>query len=154
MANFKDWYDGIVKEIDQQKNRLDKKAQKKYRVNFLLRAAKRVADFSEDCETCRGFQGEIDTFASRLGDAEQFSKEERKEYSRTRKKLTEHLQKRHKLVPEGYYMGVGVALGMSIGVAIGTAMQIIGAGIGIGLALGAGIGSNLDAQAKKEGKVI
>ncbi|MGB2957519.1 MAG: hypothetical protein WBG01_02815 [Bacteroidota bacterium] len=154
MANLKDWYDDIVKVVDEQKIRLGKKTQKKYKVDSLLRVAKRVAEFAEDCEECRGFQGEINTLASRLGNVEEFSKEERKEYSRTRKKLTEHLQKKHKLVPEGYYVGVGVALGISIGVAIGTAIQVIGAGIGIGLALGAAIGSSLDAQAKKDGKVI
>jgi hypothetical protein len=155
MANLKEWYDGIVKEVDQQKLRLSKKGQKKYKLGSLLRGAKRLAEFSEDCEECRRFQGEVDTLVPRLGNAEQFSKEERKEYSRIHKSLTEHLQKQHKLVPEGYYIGIGVTLGIAIGVAIGTAvLQNTGVGIGVGLALGAGIGSALDAQAKKEGRAI
>jgi hypothetical protein len=154
MANLKEWYDGIVKEVDQQKLRLSKKGQKKYKVNSLLRVAKRVAEFSEECEECRSFQGEIDALVPRLGSAEQFSKEERKEYSRTHKSLMEHLQKRHKLIPEGYYIGLGLVFGPAVGVAIGTALDSIGVGIGVGVGVGIAIGSGLDAKAKKEGKVI
>ena len=154
MANLKEWYDGIVREVDQQKSRLSEKGQKKYGVDSLLRASKRIADFSDECEECRGFQGEISNLVSRLGSAEQFSRDERKEHARKLKTLITHLQKRHKLVPGGYYIGAGAVLGVSIGVAIGTALQNIAVGVGVGIALGAGIGSAMDAKAKKEGKVI
>jgi hypothetical protein len=154
MGDFKGWHEGVVGEIEQQKIRLSPKGQKKYNVKLLTRAAKRVAEFSDECETCRGLQGEINELVSRLGNADQFSREERKEFRKKQKSLTEHLQKQHKLVPEGYYIAIGAGLGISIGVAIGTALGNIGAGIGVGIALGVGIGAGLDAQAKKEGKVI
>jgi hypothetical protein len=154
MGNFSEWYDGVAGEIEQQKLRLSPKGQKKYNVNSLIRAAKRVAEFSEECDTCRQLQGEVNDLVSRLGNADQFSREERKEFRQKQKKLTDHLHKHHKLVPEGYYIAIGAGLGISIGGAIGTSLGNIGAGIGIGIALGAGIGASLDAQAKKEEKVI
>ena len=65
-----------------------------------------------------------------------------------------HLRKQHKLVTQGYYMGIGVAIGSGIGVALGAVMDTVGSGIPIGIGIGVAIGAALDAKAKKEGKVI
>ena len=69
-------------------------------------------------------------------------------------KITNHLQKQHKLVTDGYYMGIGVAIGSGIGVALGAVMDNVGGGIPIGVGVGLAIGAALDAKARKEGRIL
>jgi len=65
-------------------------------------------------------------------------------------KITRHLQKEHKLVTKGYYLGIGMAMG----IAIGAAADSTGMGLPIGIAVGLAIGRTLDDKANKEGRVI
>jgi hypothetical protein len=80
------------------------------------------------------------------------SREKRKSYFKRTNIIIKHLQKQHKLVREGYYMGIWTAIGTAIGVAIGAGY--VGVGIPIGVVIGLAIGSYLDRKAKKEGRVI
>jgi len=82
------------------------------------------------------------------------NKERRRSYLKQISVIVKHLQKQHKLVTEGYYMGIGLAIGAAIGVALGAALGNPGIGPGIGVALGVAIGGYLDRKAKKEGRVI
>ena len=154
MENHNDWYIDIVKEIGRHKDKFSKRDYKKYRLNLLLRMAKRVASFSADCVECQNFQGEITKLAEDLGNLVQASKEERKCYLNTIRNISNHLQKHHKLIAEGYYIGVGGGIGLILGAAIGLALDNIVLGPGLGLVLGAAIGSAMDAKAKKEDKII
>ena len=154
MADFTDWYEKVAGEIEQQKLRLSTRGQKKYNADALTRTAKRIAELSGECDTCRTLQGEVNDLVSRLGNSDRFSREERKVFQQKYGTLTYHLHKHHKLVPGGYYIGIGVALGISIGLVVDTLLDDIGAGLAIGIALGTGIGASLDAKAKKEKKVI
>ncbi|WP_234028562.1 hypothetical protein [Lentibacillus sp. Marseille-P4043] len=68
-----------------------------------------------------------------------------------------NLQKKHKLVEEGYYLGIFMSLGLSLGVVFGlTVLDIglLGLPIGVGMCIGLAIGSGMDADAKKRGKTI
>jgi hypothetical protein len=82
------------------------------------------------------------------------NKEERKSYFKSINRITGHLQKKHKLITEGYFLGIGMALGTAIGVAIGSSFDNVGSGIPIGLSVGVLIGAVLEARAAKEGRVI
>ncbi|GAG07337.1 unnamed protein product, partial [marine sediment metagenome] len=77
----------------------------------------------------------------------QWSKERRKSYFKTIDTIIKHLRKQHKLITEGYYIGIGLAIGIGIGAALGNP----GIGPAIGTALGLAIGSYLDKKAKQEG---
>ena len=90
------WYNDIVKEIDKHKGRFTRRDYKKYKLDLLLRVAKRVASFSVDCPECQNFQIEIKKHAENLDDLVQSSKEERKSYSRTIDNAIKHLQEHHK----------------------------------------------------------
>ena len=68
--------------------------------------------------------------------------------------ITQHLQKEHKLVTEGHYMGIGMMMGTGIGTAIGAGTDNTVIGTTFGMAIGTAIGSYLDKKAKKEGRVI
>jgi hypothetical protein len=160
IKNHNDWYIDIVKEIDGHKDKFSKRDYKKYKLDLLLRVAKRVASFSADCVECQNFQGKITKLAEDLGNLVQASKEERKSYFKIINSILKHLHKHHKLITEGenfaIWIGIGIVLGSGIGSAFGAGLDNIGmgAGIGTGIAIGVAIGIYLDAKARKKGKVI
>ena len=154
MEAHSDWYNHIVKEISLYKDRLSEKEYKKYKLDLLLRLAKRVAVFSSDCRECQAFQGEVTKLTEDLGYLVQMSKEKRKSYFKAINNVIKHLRKYHKLISEEENRGHWIAIGAAIGVAIGASLDNVGVGIAIGIGIGIAIGSYLDAKAKKEGKVI
>ena len=148
------WYNHIIEEINYHKDTLTKKESKKYKLDLLLRLAKRVDDFSSLCGECQMFQQEITRLTEDLRNLSLLSKENRKSHFKTMGNITKHLQKQHKLVTAGYYLGICMSIGTGIGVAIGAALGNPGIGPAIGIALGIAVGSYLDRKAKKEGRVI
>ncbi len=119
------WYNDIVKEIDKHKGRFTRRDYKKYKLDLLLRVAKRVASFSVDCSECQNFQIEIKKHAENLDNLVQSSKEERKSYSRTIDNAIKHLQERHKLIVEDQNLGIWFIIGLSIGVALGSSLDML-----------------------------
>ena len=155
METHSDWYNRTVREISPYEYTLSKRDYKKYKVDLLLRVVKRVDDFYSTCGECQLFQPEITSLAQGLGNLVQIaSKEERKSYFKTINNIIKHLQKQHKLVTKGQYMGIGLAIGAGIGVALGAALEQIGGGIPIGVGIGLAIGAFLDSKAKKEGRIL
>ena len=152
------WHGDITKVINSYQDTLSKPDQKKYKLDFLLRLTGRVAEFSAYCGECQLLQQEISTLTQNLSNLvylpKPAAKAARKSYFGTIKQITQHLQKKHKLVTEGYYKGICMAIGPVIGVAIGAALGNPAAATGIGVAIGLAIGSYLDKKAQKEGRVI
>ena len=143
-------------------DKFGEKAYKKYKLDFLLRMAKRVDSFSGGCDECQQFRGEITKLVRNLGDPATSTKEERKNHSRVINTMTKHLQKLHKLVIAGQNVGkltgMVMVFGSSFGVVFGAVLGNVSGGITfgmiIGLIIGAAIGASLDARAKKEGRII
>ncbi|MFC1892719.1 hypothetical protein ACFLYR_01600 [Chloroflexota bacterium] len=155
MNSQSNWYDGIAKQINQLKDTLSEKDYKKYKLRLLLCVAERIAEFSPECGQCQIFQQDISTLTQDVSNLVQVAaKDRRKAHSKTINGIIGHLRKQHKLVTEGYYMGIGMIFGSAIGVALGAAMDIFSGGIPIGIGAGMAIGAALDAKAKKEGRVI
>lgn len=154
METYNSWLNNTLESIAAYKQPFSKKDTKKYKLNFLSRITKRIDDLSKECGECQKFKGEISRLIQDLSGFVQPTKEEKKNYDGKIKEITSHLQKKHKLVAEGTYVGMGTALGPAIGVALGSGMGNVGAGIAIGLGIGVAIGSALEAKAKKDGKII
>ena len=156
MEAHSDWYDRTVKEINLHKEYFSKKNSKKYKLDLLLRLAKRIDDFSAICGECQAFKEEISRLVGELGNLVQLpdSKEQRKSYNKAINGIVGHLKKEHKLVSEGYYLGIGMAIGAGVGVALGVVLGNPGVGPALGGGIGLAIGSYLDKKAKKEGRVI
>jgi hypothetical protein len=153
------WHNRIDSEIDQYRVSLGPKGAKSYRLDTLLRVAKRVDDFSQTCGECQTYQKEIEGLVQELGLITQVpDKESRKKYTAAIDRIIEHLKKTHKLVDKGHYMGVGIGIGMAIGAGMGAALGAIvnnpGIGSGIGIAFGVAVGAYLDRKADREGRVI
>ena len=149
------WYDSIAKQIDQLKVTLSEKYYKKYKLRMLLCIADRVAEFSPECGQCQIFQQDISTLTQDVHNIIQLAdKQKKKTHLKTIDNIVKHLRKQHKLITEGYYVGICMAIGAGLGVALGAAMPNIGTGIPIGIGIGLAIGTALDAKAKKEGRII
>jgi len=155
MSNKSDWLADIKKRITVYEDTLNEKEYKKYRLRRLVCLAERVAQFSPECGQCQMFQQDIATLVQDVGSLIHLTdKPRQKVYFRSMDKITNHLQKQHKLVNEGYYMGIGIAIGSGIGVALGAALEQFGGGIPIGVGIGLAVGAALDAKAKKEGRIL
>ena len=153
------WYNHIASEISQYQISLGSKGIKSYKLDVLLRVARRIDDFSQTCDECRTYQKEIDELVQELGILVQMpDKQQQKKYSRKIYDITEHLKKAHNLVAKGHYLGIGIGAGMAIGAGIGAALGAVldspGIGTGVGVALGAAVGAYLDRKAREEGRVI
>ena len=149
------WYEDTAGVIKSYQDTLPKKEQKKYKLDLLLRVARRVADFSDECGQCQLFQPDITTLAQDLGNLVQMpDKARRKHHLKKIDHIVKHLQSQHKLVTQGHHVGLWIAIGSGIGVALGAGMDNVGGGIPIGMAIGVAIGLALDAKAKKEDRVI
>jgi len=150
-----DWYDDIARRIGEIKITLSEKDYRKYKLDMFLCVAQRAAEFSPVCTECHTFQQDITSLARDMSNLVQTAdKERRKVYFKSLNKVIGHLQRQHKLVTEGYYFGLCMALGSGLGVAIGAGIDNIGAGMAIGVGFGIFIGALLDAKAKKEGRIL
>lgn len=154
------WYENIEKVMGSYQASLTPKEVKNYKLDLLLRLARRVADFSEECGQCQVFQPDITQMGQELGTLSKRSKDVRRAYARKIKLIVRHLQSRHKLVTEGRYRNRGMIIGSGVGAALGGILSAAGAGAGFGAGAGLGaglgmtIGAGLDAKAKKDGRVI
>lgn len=155
MKERSDWYTGIAGQISQLKDTLSEKVYKKYKLDLLVCVAERVDEFSPECGQCQIFRDEISTLtreASYLVQAD--DKDRRKAHIKMINGIAGHLQKQHKLVPDGYYIGIGMAIGAGIGAAMGAALKGIGGGLPIGIGIGLALGAALDAKARKENRIL
>ena len=149
------WHDGVTKQIDLFKETLDKRNYRKYKIDMLQCLANRIEQFSSECGQCQMFKQDISTLVQDVSNLSQMpNKESRKHYFKSMNGVIGHLQRQHKLVAEGYYIGIGMAIGTGLGVAIGTATDNVGSGIPIGVACGMAIGAALDVKAKKEDRIL
>ena len=153
------WYNRIASDISGYQLTLGPKNARKYRLDQLLRIARRIDDFSGICAECKGYQQEISTLVQGMSMMVQMpDKEATKKYFQVVEKLTGHLKNVHRLVDKGHYTGMGIGIGMAIGAGFGTALGAAldnpGIGTGIGAGLGLAIGAFFDKKARDEGKVI
>ncbi len=153
------WYNRIATEIGQYGNTLSKKDAKKYKLDLLQRAAKRVDEFTPTCGECQALQQEITRLVQEMSLMVQMpGKESIKRHTRAVNSLVEHLKKVHKLVEKGHYQGMGIGIGMAVGAGLGGALGAVadnpGVGTTLGLAIGFIVGRYLEKKAEKEGRVI
>ncbi|MFC1953099.1 hypothetical protein ACFLWR_03105 [Chloroflexota bacterium] len=155
MSSQRKWYGGISEQLNQLKDTMDEKDYKKYKLKLLLCVAQRVTEFSPECGQCQIAQQAISTLTQDIGNLIQTDdKGRRKSHIKAINAIVGHLQKQHKMVTEGYYMGIGLTIGSGIGVSLGAVMDNIGSGLPLGIGIGMAIGAALDAKAKKEDRII
>jgi len=153
------WHRDIIRQVDGLKGALDPREAKRYRLNLAPDVAGRVDELAATCPECQLLRRELSDLLNQLQQAVQTSggapdKALRKDYQKRFAAVMKHLEKTHKLVPPGHYLGIGLGIGPSIGIAVGVALDNTGIGIAVGTGVGLMLGSALDARARKEGRVI
>lgn len=135
---------------------VDEKTAAKLELDKWIRLVERVNSFSEECEECQMHFDMLEAQISEInGRKGEITKNDIKAQYKTAGEVSSHLQKRHKLVASGYYMGVYMSLGMSFGLLIGLLFfDNIAIGLPIGMVIGMAIGVGKDNEAKKKGDVI
>jgi len=154
MGNNSEWYTKIINDIENYITKLNKKEQERYKLKLLLRIVKRVESYSDQCMECQKHQYDLVQLVEELGRIPDLSKEEYKKYAVTLDKIMNHLMKEHKLISEGQYIAIGMALGMCFGMPLAMSIGNIALGPAMGLPFGVAIGVALESDAKKKGKVI
>lgn len=155
MKNKNDWLNDITKQINLLHDTLSVKDYKKYKLRLVLCLVERITQFYDECGQCQTFHKELSDLLQEVSNLAHLpDKQRQKSYLKSVDKVSNHLQKQHKLVKEGYYTGLGISIGSGLGVALGAAMPRVGAGIPVGIGIGLAIGAALDAKAKKEGRIL
>ena len=106
---------------------------------------------SDSCDECKKYLDLIEKVLDNLTFEENSSL---KNYKQNVSLVKAHLQSKHKIVAEGYYLSIYGPMGMCIGVTYGIIFDNIGIGMLIGMCIGVAIGIALDSDAKKKGNVI
>ncbi len=147
------WYGNIKRTLEGIKTAIDASEIKEYHLDRLDRLARHIGGFGT-CSECCGFKPEVEKLVDELRNAGRMNKEQRRSYLGRMERMVSHLQKKHRLISEGQNLAIWLSIGTALGLALGAAFSSTAIGIPVGLALGVAIGSALDAQAKKEGRVI
>ena len=146
----------LLRDLEELKAGLDVKTVKSLNLELHERIIKRADSFSHECEECNKTLKELEEHINKLKVKQgSFDKNDFKENNAKMNNIISHLQKGHKLITEGTYLGTYMCLGISIGMVFGlTLFKNIALGMPIGMCLGIALGSSMDADAKKKGKTI
>lgn len=146
----------LLKTIEEIRLSVDEKTTAKLELDKCIRIVKRLGSFSSDCEECQKHLNEFDNQLTEILERkDEPTKDDFKEHYTMKEKITSHIQKQHKLIPDGYYMGIYMSLGISIGLLFGLLVfENIAIGLPFGMVIGMVIGMGLDKDAKKKGKTI
>lgn len=148
--------DEIKAILNRLRTTINKNLLKEINFNKCERVIEKLDFFSASCGECQQFQLDLKSHFNRLEvNMERIGDTEMKQHKRLINNTVTHLQKKHKLVSEGYYLSIFMSIGLSLGLAFGlTIFDNFGLGLPIGLSMGIAIGAGMDADAKKKGKTI
>ena len=131
---------------------LSEKQQKRLQLNKLPRVYDFVNEFSMACPTCEKFLQESDELLQLLPHITS-DKTAARELRKLLRAILTHLQQKHKIVPEGYYSSLYLAMGVGVGTALMAAADSP-AFIAVGIAIGVAIGQGQEKKAKDEGRIL
>jgi hypothetical protein len=147
------WYNDINQSIESIRASLELSEIKDFHIDKLVKLARHIDGFNE-CADCLNLKLEIEKLVTQLRSAGRMNKEQRRSYQGRMECMVSHLQKKHKLISEGQNLAIWLSIGTALGLVLGGIFGDTAIGIPVGVALGVGIGAALDAQAKKDGRVI
>ncbi|WP_245864224.1 hypothetical protein [Fredinandcohnia onubensis] len=147
--------DDIKTNIEKLRSTISKELSKKLDLNKCERVVDKLGSFSEGCVECQqhllDLKNHFNKMVAKINEIDKDSNH----HKQMIKGIVSHLQKEHKLVPEGFYLSLYMSIGMSIGVVFGlTIIDNFALGISFGMSMGIALGAGLDADAKKKGNSI
>lgn len=147
-------FEQILEKVDRLNDEMDLKQTKGLELDLLKRITIRLQSF--ECTECASYLSEMDGYVNYLDENKNsLEKQKLKDYRKIIEEIKAHLQKEHRLVPEGYYQSIYMSIGMSIGLMFGlTVFDNLAMGLPIGMVMGLAIGVGIDADYKKKGKTL
>ena len=155
------WYRKLTQAVEEHRSDFTEKQIQKFSVDFMMRIARRVKDYSDSCETCRGFQHTLTRLEEEFQELPD-SKAQRHYQTQQLRVIAEHFVRAHRLAPPRYflmqYLRYGLIGGLLTGIVLGFLVfgdgTYIPIGVAVGLALGGLYGSTEDAKVKNEHRLI
>ena len=155
------WYRKLTQTVEEHRSDFTEKQIRKFSVDFMMRIARRVKDYSDSCETCRGFQHTLTRLEEEFQELPD-SKAQRQYQAKQLRAIAEHFVRAHRLAPPRYflmqYLRYGLIGGLLTGIVLGFLVfgdgTYIPIGVAVGLALGGLYGSTEDAKVKNEHRLI
>lgn len=167
MKAHKDWYEGIRQRIGAFKDQWSPAGWRRYKLSLFIRVARRVSDFSIECQECRDLKDQISNLSENSTHSLKVYRKKYRIYLTTFKTAIKHLRRKHGLVEDRQYIKRFVPFGIAFGLSfIIAGYVLVDFGITmltISLTLPAlftrilssyAFGYLLDRRAKKQGRVI
>jgi hypothetical protein len=152
MKNQKEKLMKIIKKTGES---LNSDIAKKIDFQQLESVTRRLVQFFDECKECQEY---TDMIIKYIEDTNKFSdfedKQELKNFNHDIEAIVSHMQSKHKLITDGYYMSIGLVLGTGIGIASGSAFNNVSIGISVGMCIGLAVGAGVDAYYRKKGQVL
>jgi hypothetical protein len=152
MSQNEDWFQGIQQSLAGLKTTLGKDGTRKYRLDRLEKLAGRLACF-DSCRDCQQLRLEVEQLIATLQQGKP-DKQQQRDYLGRLDHIVSHLHKTHNLVTEGQNLAAWLCIGTLVGMVLGSVTGTPVIGISIGISLGIATGTLLDAQARRQGRVI
>jgi hypothetical protein len=150
-----EWYTKCENRILECKRKYNKKTQRQYKLDLILRLAKGVDKVSYQCSRCENVKKEIEGLIEDLEQQRILSKYEKKEYLKRISAIKRHLTNKHRLVVKGdivsSYLTIGLACGATFGL---TVFNTLYYGLVLGILSGILIGKLIERKAKLENRLI
>lgn len=155
------WYRKLAQAVDEHRPDFTEKQLKQFAIEFMMRIAGRIKNYSDSCETCRDFQHTLNRMEEEFPELPD-SKAQRQYQRKQLQAMAEHFANAHRLAPSRYYLmkylRYGLIAGMLIGILLGflilnDGMYIL-IGPVIGLVLGGLFGGAEDAKVRNEHRLI
>ncbi|KHF38172.1 hypothetical protein [Halalkalibacter okhensis] len=152
----KEQLDELMHVIDNMNERLDNPITKKLQLEKTGHAAEKLFIYGKECEDCRQQFTLLEDQLMQLNNQGNIIEElDINKHRKQVKEILSHLEKKHKVISEGYYLSICMSIGLGPGMIFGlTVFDNIALGMSFGLCIGVAVGVALDANAKKKGLVI
>jgi hypothetical protein len=154
------WYRRFEQSVQNRRDSFTDKQWIKLDLDYLLKVANRVREFSENCETCRGYQQTLTRLEEELQELPN-SKAQRQYQAGQLDEIGRHFVAEHRLAPPRFFFKRWLKHGLFAGIGIGfLAMLVVGyllllpLGIVVVTGMGALYGYSEDQKHARERRVI
>ena len=155
------WYRNWSRAVEEHKENMTDKQWVKYNIKYMLSVGKRVKDFSEGCQTCRGYQHSLTRLEEELQELPD-SKAQRQYQNKMLAEMTEHMVKHHRIAPPNYFTRKMLKYGIYLGLVVGLGVTLfvtrnflhIPIAITLGIALALAYGYAEDNRIKHEHRLL
>ncbi len=118
------WFRKLEAAVEAQREALTAKQWTKYRIDYVLKVANRIREFSESCEVCQGYQHTLTRLEEEFPELPG-SKAQRQYQGAQLRRIEEHFVVAHRLAPPGFFLRKWLRTGVFVGLGAGLVSTIV-----------------------------